>query len=158
MAEGEVRQYFVRNEKGTVWGPLALSTIELLIETGSIQGRLQVSEDGLNFAFPGRFPHLRDAFPRELWGDVIAPGETVRIAKAELPVEMGGQSAPVAPTAPGAGAAAMAGPGAAAHAAAAARPGPGATAPAAGQGAPARPGVPMAGPGAAMAPGAPRPG
>ena len=35
---------------------------------------MQVSEDGLNFEYPGRFLHLRDAFPRELWGDVVAPG------------------------------------------------------------------------------------
>ncbi|EAU61734.1 DUF4388 domain-containing protein, partial [Stigmatella aurantiaca] len=73
MAEGEVRQYFVRNDKGMIWGPLALPTIELLIDNGAIQGRLQVSEDGLHFAFPGRFPHIRDAFPRELWGDVVTP-------------------------------------------------------------------------------------
>ncbi|WNG54941.1 DnaJ domain-containing protein [Archangium gephyra] len=74
MAEGEVRQYFVRNEQGTIWGPLALPTIELLIDNGVIQGKLQVSEDGINFSFPGRFPHLRDSFPRETWGDVVPPG------------------------------------------------------------------------------------
>ncbi len=176
MAEGEVQQYFVRNEKGTIWGPLTLSTIELLIDNGVIQGRLQVSEDGLRFAFPGRFPHLRDAFPRELWGDVIAQGETVQVAKAELPPELLGQSAPVPPGAAspqGPGGAPMAGPGAIAQAAAprpgpgamaqaaAPRPGPGAMAqsavPAAGPGAMPRGGVPMAGPGAA-AQAAPRPG
>ncbi len=174
MAEGEVRQYFVRNEKGTVWGPLTLSTIELLIDNGAIQGRLQVSEDGLNFAFPGRFPHLRDAFPRELWGDVVAAGETVPVAKMELPAEMSGETAPVQPPGMAApsGAAPMAGPGAVAQAAApragpgavaqatAPRPGPGATAqaPMPGPGAAARGAVPMAGPGAAVPPGAPRPG
>jgi hypothetical protein len=151
MAEGEARQYFVRNEKGTVWGPLTLSTIELLIDNGAIQGRLQVSEDGVRFAYPGRFPHIRDAFPRELWGDVVAEGETVKVAKAELPPGMMGQSAPApgmpaaAPMAgPGAmarGAAPMAGPGAIAQSAAP-RPGPGAIAQA---------GVPMAGPGARAA-------
>ncbi len=78
MAEGDVRQYFVRNDQGTLWGPLALPTIELLIDNGAIQGRLQVSEDGINFAFPGRFPHLRDSFPRELWGDVVPPGPPPR--------------------------------------------------------------------------------
>ena len=95
MAEGEVRQYFVRNDKGTLWGPLTLQTIELLLDNGVIQGRVQVSEDGLHFAFPGRFPHLRDAFPRELWGEVIAPGETVQLARAELPPEMMGPGAAV---------------------------------------------------------------
>ncbi|MFP2960783.1 hypothetical protein ACLEPN_23945, partial [Myxococcus sp. 1LA] len=68
MAEGEVRQYWVRNDRGTMWGPLTLPTIELLIESGSIQGRLQMSEDGLNFAFPWRFPEAREVVPRELWG------------------------------------------------------------------------------------------
>ncbi|HEX8700027.1 MAG TPA: DnaJ domain-containing protein [Myxococcaceae bacterium] len=169
MAEGEGRQYFVRNDKGTVWGPLTLPTIELLIDNGAIQGRLQVSEDGINFAYPGRFPHLRDAFPREMWGDVIAPGETVRITKTELPVQMGGPSAPVAPAAPVAGTAAMAGPGAVAQAnaprpgpgatgqPAAPRPGPGVPAQAVPPGAVARPGAPVASPGAAVPPGAPRP-
>ncbi|MFN7135330.1 MAG: DUF4388 domain-containing protein, partial [Myxococcales bacterium] len=33
----------------------------------------QVSRDGLSFAFPGRFPDVRDAFPRELWGDSTEP-------------------------------------------------------------------------------------
>ena len=94
MAEGEVRQYFVRTEQGAIWGPLALPTIELLIDNGVIQGRLQVSEDGINFALPGRFPHLRDAFPREMWGDVVPPGP----------------SAPASPPAPAAPP--MAGPGA----------------------------------------------
>ncbi|HEX5749619.1 MAG TPA: DUF4388 domain-containing protein [Archangium sp.] len=85
MAEGEVRQYFVRNEQGTIWGPLALPTIELLIDNGIIQGKLQVSEDGINFAFPGRFPHLRDSFPRETWGDVVPPGPSVPAAPPGAP-------------------------------------------------------------------------
>src|SRR5687767_2510122 len=80
MAEGDVRQYFVRNDQGTVWGPLALTTIELLIDSGSMPGRLQVSEDGINFAAPGRFPHLRDSFPREHWGDVVPPGPSAPAA------------------------------------------------------------------------------
>jgi len=163
MAEGEVRQYFIRNDKGTLWGPLTLPTIELLLDNGVIQGRVQVSEDGLHFAFPGRFPHLRDAFPRELWGDVIAPGETVQVAKAELPPELMGQSAPPpgasAPNLPGA--APMAGPGAVAQAAAP-RAGPGAIAQAAaprpGPGAAPQAGVPRAGPGAIPQAGAPMAG
>ncbi|MFP2929053.1 molecular chaperone DnaJ, partial [Pyxidicoccus sp. 3LG] len=74
MAEGEVRQYWVRNDRGTMWGPLTLPTIELLVESGSIKGKLQVSEDGLNFAFPWRFPEVRDVFPRALWGDGAPAG------------------------------------------------------------------------------------
>ncbi len=163
MAEGEVRQYFIRNDKGTLWGPLTLSTIELLIDNGVIQGKLQVSEDGLNFAYPGRFPHIRDAFPRELWGDVIAAGETVQVAKAELPPELLGQTAPQAgapaPVMPGA--APMAGPGAVAQAAAP-RAGPGAMAQAAaprpGPGAVPQAGVPRPGPGAAPQAAAPMAG
>ncbi|MBN1203716.1 MAG: DnaJ domain-containing protein [Myxococcaceae bacterium] len=154
MAEGEVRQYFVRNEKGTVWGPLTLSTIELLIDNGAIQGQLQISEDGIRFAFPGRFPHLRDAFPRELWGDVVAAGATVQVAKAELPQEMLGQRAPGAPAPGMPGTVPMAGPGTMARGAAP-MAGPGAIAqagvPRPGPGAIAQAGVPMAGPGARAA-------
>ncbi len=150
MAEGEVRQYFIRNDKGTLWGPLTLPTIELLIDNGVIQGRLQVSEDGLNFAYPGRFPHIRDAFPRELWGDVIAAGETVQVAKTELPPELLGQKAP----SPGAPAPVMPG--------AAPRTGPGAVAqaatPRAGPGAMAQAAAPRPGPGAVPQAGVPRPG
>ncbi|RYZ36272.1 MAG: tetratricopeptide repeat protein [Myxococcaceae bacterium] len=87
MAEGEVRQYWVRNDRGTTWGPLTGPTIELLIDSGAIQGRIQVSNDGLQFAFPWRFPEVRDVFPRELWGDG-APASLL-------------QSAPVAPPPPG---------------------------------------------------------
>ncbi|WP_223642430.1 DnaJ domain-containing protein [Corallococcus sp. EGB] len=127
MAEGEVRQYWVRNDRGTTWGPLTGPTIELLIDSGSIQGKLQVSTDGLQFAFPWRFPEVRDVFPRELWGDG-APASLVQSAPAAI-----------APPPPGPGAAPAAGPGA--------RP----AAPVAGPGVPvAGPGaVPMAGPGAA---------
>ncbi|WP_375756614.1 DnaJ domain-containing protein [Corallococcus exercitus] len=129
MAEGEVRQYWVRNDRGTTWGPLTGATIELLIDSGSIQGKLQVSTDGLQFAFPWRFPEVRDAFPRELWGDG-APASLVQSAPAAI-----------APPPPGPGAAPMAGPGAAPMA------GPGAS-PVAGPGA-----MPMAGPGAMRGPG-----
>jgi hypothetical protein len=162
MAEGEVRQYFIRNDKGTLWGPLTLATIELLIDNGVIQGRLQVSEDGLNFAFPGRFPHIRDAFPREMWGDVIAAGATVQVAKTELPPEMLGQPAPSpgAPTPMVPGMTPTAGPGAVAQVAAP-RAGPGAMAQAAlrqGAGAMPQAGVPRPGPGAAPQAAAPMAG
>lgn len=75
MDATEPEKVFVRNDQGKVWGPLALSTVELLIDSGMLQGRLQVSRDGVNFAFPGRFPGIRRAFPRELWGEVVAPGD-----------------------------------------------------------------------------------
>ena len=149
MAEGEVRQYWVRNDRGTMWGPLTLPTIELLIESGSIQGRLQMSEDGLNFAFPWRFPEARDVVPRELWGPG-APASVEQAASsqgAQAAVPPGGR-APMAggaaPTA-GHGAAPMAGPGGAPVAGHGAAPtaGHGAV-PTAGHGA-----APMAGPGAA---------
>jgi len=187
MAEGEVRQYFVRNDQGTIWGPLALPTIELLIDNGSIQGRIQVSEDGINFAFPGRFPHIRDAFPRELWGDVIASGPSTPVGGA-VPTGPSMPPAPkpgMAPGAPASGPAGVprAGPGATApRPPGAPAPGPGAVPPAARPGAPvtapgaprptaapapspgaiptaARPGAPVAAPGAPRPPaGAPTPG
>ncbi|RKG60581.1 molecular chaperone DnaJ [Corallococcus sp. AB011P] len=134
MAEGEVRQYWVRNDRGTTWGPLTGATIELLIDSGSIQGKLQVSSDGLQFAFPWRFPEVRDAFPRELWGDG-APASLLQSTPAAIaPPPPGPAAAPVS----GPAAVPMAGPGAA---------------PTAGPGA-----MPMAGPGAMRpGPGAVRP-
>jgi tetratricopeptide (TPR) repeat protein len=80
----EPRQYWIRNETGTVWGPLTFATIELLVENKAMLGRLQASEDGLNFAFPGRFESLRDAFPRELWGidGAAAPAAVTPVAHA----------------------------------------------------------------------------
>ncbi|WP_284664822.1 DnaJ domain-containing protein [Myxococcus sp. SDU36] len=145
MAEGEVRQYWVRNDRGTMWGPLTLPTIELLIESGSIQGRLQMSEDGLNFAFPWRFPEARDVVPRELWG----PGAPAASA-AEQAAPVG--VVPGAPGVAGPGVRPVAGPGVAPSAGPGVRPaaGPG-VAPSAGPGAApiAGPGVrPVAGPGA----------
>src|SRR6476659_3503450 len=67
-------QVFIRNEQGKVWGPLELPTVTLLIDNRLVAGRVQVSRDGVNFVYPGQLPGIRDAFPRELWGDVIAPG------------------------------------------------------------------------------------
>ncbi|WP_141255392.1 DnaJ domain-containing protein [Myxococcus sp. CA006] len=148
MAEGEVRQYWVRNDRGTMWGPLTLPTIELLIESGSIQGRLQMSEDGLNFAFPWRFPEAREVVPRELWGPGAPPVSAAEQAAPGAPVGV----APGAPVTAGPGVRPAAGPGVAPS------PGPGApiagpgVRPAAGPGAApmAGPGVrPVAGPGAA---------
>ena len=62
-------QIFVRNREGKVFGPIEPSTVELLIESGALQGMLQVSTDGEHYALPFRFPELRDFFPRHLWGD-----------------------------------------------------------------------------------------
>jgi len=62
-------QIFVRNREGKVFGPVEPSTVELLIESGALQGMLQVSTDGEHYALPFRFPELRDFFPRHLWGD-----------------------------------------------------------------------------------------
>lgn len=73
--EGTPAQIFIRNAQGQVWGPLSLASIELLLENGVVQGRVQLSEDGVNFAQPGRFPKYRRIFPREAWGDVVVPGD-----------------------------------------------------------------------------------
>ena len=158
MAEGEVRQYWVRNDRGTMWGPLTLTTIELLVESGSIKGQLQVSQDGLNFAFPWRFPEVRDAFPQAMWGDG-APGAPAPGTSPPAPTPGTAPGVLPPPGAPMASAGAtqmagsaprppMAGPGAAQMAGPAPRP------PMAGPGAAqmAGPGTrsPMAGPGAAQ--------
>ncbi|MFZ5471416.1 MAG: DnaJ domain-containing protein [Myxococcota bacterium] len=68
-------QVFIRNDKGKVWGPLSLGSVELLFENGLIEGKVQVSEDGESYVFPGRLPGVRGVFPRELWGDVVVPGD-----------------------------------------------------------------------------------
>lgn len=67
MAAGT--QIFVRNQEGKVFGPIEPSTVELLIDGGVLQGQLLVSTDGESYALPYRFPHLRDFFPRHLWGE-----------------------------------------------------------------------------------------
>ncbi|NTX09291.1 DnaJ domain-containing protein [Myxococcus sp. CA056] len=132
MAEGDVRQYWVRNDRGTLWGPLTLPTIELLIDSGSIKGKLQVSEDGRNFAFPWRFPEARDTFPRELWGDGApdAPQQAPSAPMASPGANPGGM--PMAGPGANPGGMPMAGPGTAHMAGPGANPG----------------GMPMAGPGA----------
>ncbi|HCF62183.1 MAG TPA: molecular chaperone DnaJ, partial [Myxococcales bacterium] len=89
----EPRQYWIRNDRGKMWGPLTFATIELLVSNGLVPGRLQASRDGLNFLFPGRLPDLREAFPKELWGDSTEPLPD----DLELP---DGSSAPPAPPGP----------------------------------------------------------
>jgi hypothetical protein len=132
MEEVLPTQIFVRNDKGTIWGPLTPATVELLIDNGAIQGRVQLSLDGQNYVLPGRLPNIRMHVPRALWGDVIAPGEDLERPPPPPPIPGTENKAAV----PGAAAPAAAGPGAL-------RAGPGAVA-AAGQ----RGGAPMAGPGA----------
>jgi tetratricopeptide (TPR) repeat protein len=146
----ELVQIFVRNDQGTVWGPLAPATIELLIDNGLLTGKLQVALDGVNYTFPGRVPKVRQYFPRELWGEAIAPGDDLNQPPPPpppVPQEMQGGDAAVAaaagapvlsPDAP----APMAGPGAAPMAGPGVRAGPGA-APRAGPGAVRQPGRPM---------------
>lgn len=101
-------QVFVRNHKGRVWGPLEPTTVELLVENGLIEGRIQISQDGVNFAFPGRFPELREYFPRELWGDAAGAAGAQEAEDAQV-ISLGGDDIepPAAPMArPGARAAA----------------------------------------------------
>ena len=46
MEEVQPLQIFVRNDKGKVWGPLMPASVELLIDSGVIDGRVQLSTDG----------------------------------------------------------------------------------------------------------------
>lgn len=106
---------FVRNDQGQVWGPLELTTVSRLIGAGQLKGRIEISQDGVSFAVPGRFPSVRDAIPRHLWGDGVgAAPQGAPAAPATA------ASAPViaAPAAAGPGVP-IAGPGARAYAAAA---------------------------------------
>lgn len=76
MAAGapeQPRQFWIRNDKGKMWGPLTFATIEILVDNGAIPGQLQASRNGLDFVYPGRLPELRDALPKELWGDSTDP-------------------------------------------------------------------------------------
>ncbi|MBX7100635.1 MAG: molecular chaperone DnaJ, partial [Myxococcaceae bacterium] len=72
------QEIWVRNDQGKVWGPLQAATLELMFESGLIPGKVQVSLDGRNFVFAGRLPSVRDAVPRDQWGDVVveAPAPT----------------------------------------------------------------------------------
>lgn len=67
-AEVEPRQYWVRSANGKTWGPLTFASLDLFVANKIIEGRCQVSVDGERFADPGRFPDVRDAFPKEMWG------------------------------------------------------------------------------------------
>jgi tetratricopeptide (TPR) repeat protein len=93
-------QIFVRNDEGRVWGPIALPTVELLIENRLIKGVLEISLDGVNFKPPGEMTELAGQLPAVLLGS--AAGEVSAPATPEPPV---------AASAPPAGAF-MAGPGA----------------------------------------------
>ena len=75
MAEAIVtpQQFWIRNEEGKVWGPLAASSLELLVPQGVFPGKLQASTDGLSFAMVGRFAELREVLEQDLWG--IDPSE-----------------------------------------------------------------------------------
>ena len=64
-----MQQIFVRDGEGKVYGPLEPVTVELLIDGGVLNGRLQVSTDGIQYGDPARYPAVRDYFPRHLWGD-----------------------------------------------------------------------------------------
>ncbi|MDP3237503.1 MAG: molecular chaperone DnaJ, partial [Myxococcales bacterium] len=69
----EVVQIWVRTEKAQVFGPLAPTSVELLLDNGVITGRVQVSLDGANYVFPGRMPGIRMVFPKALWGEHVLP-------------------------------------------------------------------------------------
>ncbi len=91
----ELLQVWVRNEKGQVYGPLTPPSIELLIDNNVIAGRMQISTDGMNYVYPGRVPGLRMIFPREIWGDIITPGEQLDAewTRVVMPASIHGQDA-----------------------------------------------------------------
>jgi len=132
MDDPQPLQIFVRNDKGKIWGPLAPATVELLIDNGQIQGRVQLSLDGSNYVFPGRLPNIRQFVPKQLWGDQIVPGDDLQHPPPPPPIpgEMPHNAPPIAPAGgPIAGPGALrAGPGAVGNRNAAAMAGPGARA------------------------------
>ncbi len=131
MDEPQPLQVFVRNDKGKVWGPLTPASVELLIDNGIIDGRVQLSLDGTSYVFPGRLPNIRTFVPKALWGDVVVPGDDLEHPLPPPPVPGSiGASAAVAAQAVGPGGL-RAGPGAVANAVArtvSASAGPGARA------------------------------
>ena len=63
---------FVKDETGKVHGPLTFSAVGQLVASGILKGRVQMSVDGFQYADPGKFPNLRDLFPRSMWGQTAA--------------------------------------------------------------------------------------
>src|SRR4051812_23185217 len=112
--DSELIQIFIKNEQGQIWGPLTPATIELMLDNGIVKGRVMVSKDGQRYAMPGRFPDLRDCFPRELWGVDVPPEEA---SSSPPPAPMPASPAGAPQAGPGATAGFTAGPGARAAAA-----------------------------------------
>ncbi|HYV49331.1 MAG TPA: DnaJ domain-containing protein [Myxococcaceae bacterium] len=123
--DSELIQIFIKNEQGQIWGPLTPATVELMLDNGIVKGRVMVSKDGQRYAMPGRFPDLRDCFPRELWGVEVSPDEAPPLT-TPAPAPMPASPTGVPKAGPGATAGFTAGPGTAAFTA-----GPGARAAAA---------------------------
>lgn len=107
--DSELIQIFIKNEQGQIWGPLTPATVELMLDNGIVKGRVMVSKDGQRYAMPGRFPDLRDCFPRELWGVDVPPEEA---SPSPPPATMPAGPAGVPKAGPGATAGFTAGPGA----------------------------------------------
>ena len=111
-ADVEPRQYWVRSENKKTWGPLTFATLDLFVANKVIFGRCQVSVDGVNFADPGRYPDVRDAFPQEMWGSteaiaseasgapVLRPGPPTLAVGAKPIVPGGDRSRPAAAAGP----------------------------------------------------------
>ncbi|MBM4378146.1 MAG: TIGR02266 family protein, partial [Deltaproteobacteria bacterium] len=57
---------YVKDETGKAQGPLGFSAVGQLVASGTLKGKVQISVDGFQYADPGRFPNLRDLFPRAM--------------------------------------------------------------------------------------------
>jgi tetratricopeptide (TPR) repeat protein len=97
MRDAEPQQVFVRNDRGRRWGPITPATLELLLENGLIEGRIQISIDGENFTWPGRLPEIRDFVPRALWGEGAPAPAMAAPAIAPLHAESPAAPAPRPP-------------------------------------------------------------
>jgi hypothetical protein len=115
--DSEPIQIFIKNEQGQIWGPLTPGTVELMLDNGIVKGRVMVSKDGQRYAMPGRFPELRDSFPRDLWGVDVPADEAPPPASPVPPTPMPAAPAGAPRPGPGATAGFTAGPGARAAAA-----------------------------------------
>ncbi|MFN0062294.1 MAG: DnaJ domain-containing protein [Myxococcaceae bacterium] len=89
-------QVFVRNAEGKIWGPIAASSVKMLLEDGHLTPPLQVSRDGIAFGPPDTLPDFAEVVPRELWAGrarpktqhsppVLTPVDATATAKSKAP-------------------------------------------------------------------------
>ena len=75
-------QVFIRTADGKVFGPLVPASVEMLIDTGTLRGRIEMSLDGETYARPGEIAEVRECFDRALW---LGDADAARVAAQSAP-------------------------------------------------------------------------